>query len=65
MIIYIGNITPETNNVKIPKLNPKISPFVLNYAVIMFRYPNIMKSKNPSIDIDSIGSKDKFFDKKL
>ena len=38
----------------------KNSPLVVNSAVLILRYPKIMKSKNPSIDIDRIGLKDKF-----
>ena len=61
-IKVIGNINPEANRLNIPKLNPKNSPFNVNSAVIIFRYPKIMKSKKPSIDIDRIGLKDKFFE---
>ena len=56
-------MSPEANRLNTPKLNPKISPFVVNSAVFKLRYPKIMKSKNPSIDIDRIGLKDKFFEK--
>ena len=59
---HIGNINPDANKLNIPKLNPKNSPFVVNSAVFMLRYPKIMKSKNPSTDIDRIGLKDKFLE---
>ena len=61
-IKVIGNINPEANRLKVPKLNPKNSPLVVNSAVFMFRYPKIIKSKKPSIDIDSIGLIDKFLE---
>ena len=61
-IKVIGNISPEANRLKVPKLNPKNSPLVVNSAVFMLRYPNIIKSKKPSIDIDRIGLKDKFLE---
>ncbi len=57
-----GNITPAVNRLKVPKLNPKNSPFVVNSAVFMLRYPKIIKSKKPSIDIDRIGLIDKFLE---
>ncbi len=59
-IKVIGNINPEANRLNIPKLNPKNSPLVVNSAVFIFRYPKIIKSKKPSIDIYRIGLKDKF-----
>ena len=59
-IKVIGNINPEVNRLNIPKINPKNSPLVVNSAVFILRYPKIMKSKNPSTDIDRIGLKDKF-----
>ena len=37
-----------------PNKNPKISPFKVNSLVIVFKYPNIMNSISPSIDIDKI-----------
>ena len=61
-IKIIGNINPEANRLKVPKLNPKNSPLVVNSAVFMFRYPNIIKSKKPSIEIESIGLIDKFLE---
>ncbi len=61
-IKVIGNINPEANRLNIPKLNPKYSPFVVNSAVFMLRYPKIMKSKKPSTDIDRIGLKEKFLE---
>ena len=61
-IKVIGNINPEANRLKVPKLNPKNSPLVVNSAVLILRYPNIIKSKKPSIDIDRIGLKDKFLE---
>jgi hypothetical protein len=61
-IKVIGNIKPEAYRLNIPKLNPKYSPFNVNSAVIMLRYPKFMKSKNPSTDIDRIGLKDKFLE---
>ena len=61
-IKVIGNINPEANRLKVPKLNPKNSPLVVNSAVFMLRYPKIIKSKKPSIDIDRIGLKDKFLE---
>ncbi len=57
-IKVIGNINPEADRLNIPKLNPKNSPLVVNSTVFMLRYPKIMKSKNPSIDIDRIEFKD-------
>ncbi len=57
-----GNIIPAVNRQNIPKLNPKNSPFFVNSAVFMFRYPKIIKSKKPSIDIESIGLIDKFLE---
>ena len=57
-----GTISPAVNRLIVPKLNPKNSPLVVNSAVFMFRYPNIIKSKKPSIDIESIGLIDKFLE---
>ena len=56
-----GKINPDINKLKIPKLNPIISPFIDNYAVMILRYPKIIKSKKPSIDICNIGLKNKFY----
>lgn len=54
MIKTNGRITPDIDNENTPNPNPKNSPFIVNYAVIVFKYPKIMKSINPSIDIESI-----------
>ena len=61
-IKVIGNINPEANRLKVPKIIPKNSPLVVNSAVFMLRYPKIIKSKKPSIDIDRIGLNDKFLE---
>ena len=59
IIIATGNINPDIKVLKVPKANPKISPFIENSAVLMLRNPNIIKSIKPSIDIDNIGLKNK------
>jgi hypothetical protein len=43
-------------------MNPNISPLSENKAVLMLRYPKIVKSKNPSTAIDNMGFKDIFFE---
>jgi hypothetical protein len=60
MIVANGKTTPDIVILKVPNPNPKISPFIEKSTVLRLRYPNIIKSKKPSIDIESIGLKNKF-----
>ena len=50
----IGRIIPDNVKLIVPKNNPKISPVKLNFLVIKFKMPNIIKSINPSIDNERI-----------
>ena len=52
-----GSKNPEVNRLKIPKINPNISPLRFNENVFMLRYPKIIKSKKPSTDIEIMGLK--------
>ena len=54
-IIVKGNINPEDIRLNIPNPSPKISPLRFNSTVFKLRYPKIMKSKKPSIEIYKIG----------
>jgi hypothetical protein len=55
-------MNPDIEILKTPKPKPKISPFIENSAVLVFKYPNIIKSIKPSIDIDNIELKNKSFE---
>ena len=59
IITTIGKINPDIKRLNIPILKPKISPSFENSGVLMLRYPNIIKSIKPSIDIYNIGLKNK------
>ena len=49
-----GRINPAMYKENVPNTNPKISPFKVFCLVIVFKYPNIINSINPSIDIYNI-----------
>jgi hypothetical protein len=49
-----GRINPAMYKENVPNTNPIISPFIVFCLVIVFKYPNIINSINPSIDIYNI-----------